>query len=522
MGQVEMLDLYLKCTAECMEGVQKLPSPIFNTKQCEYLADKLKVAVRSARSFLEVSRIEHHGPGSSVDVARQIETFKLMLVWAKEIESFILGCSKDAWIQAAMTLTNVSEYVASIGFNLELCRVAFCKERGATGCSTGRLTLDQVMAINDDEVRIVKEKALVDGDALFSKVLCDLTQKSLSTEEKDLAIYLLQRLKNVQAVSPCVASGSSGYSVIDDNSFLGNLFKWVSNRPERIGRGASAAVYKVMWLGTSVAKKTFEGRNNPDFMKEVEILAKLSHPNITSMFCCQKDKRSCSLVMELMDGDLHELMHKRCEHSDSPPFTIFEAVDIMLQIGEGVNYLHQKGVIHRDLKSHNILVKSAVAMQSEVEVGYVRTKVADFGLSKTKSVSTTYSNQTFNTGTFRWMAPEIIALDGRSQVSTSGQPRHPRKVDVYSFAMLCYEILTGDVPFALETIPRIIKQRILNGDRPHLPDKPDDCPIVLKLLIEECWDRSPRRRPSFPTICSRLKYVKYLLMAGKHLWSQLP
>lgn len=228
------------------------------------------MVVRSARSFLEASRIEHHGPSSSVDVARQIETFKLMLVWAKEIESFILGCSKDAWIQAAMTLTNVTEYVASIGFNLELCRVAFCKERGATGCSTGRLTLDQVMAINDDEVRIVKEKALVDGETLFSKVLCALNQKSLSAEEKDLAIYLLQRLRKVEAVSPSVASGSSGYSVIDDDSFLKNLFKWVSNRQKRIGRGASAAVYKVMWLGTSVAKKMFEGRNNPDFMKEVE------------------------------------------------------------------------------------------------------------------------------------------------------------------------------------------------------------------------------------------------------------
>lgn len=160
----------------------------------------------SKRSFLEASLVELHGPDSSLDMARHIEKFKLMLRLAKEIESFILGCSRDEWIQAAMTLTNMSDYVASIGFNLELCRVAFCKECATTGF-TGRLALDQIMDINNDEVKLVKEKALVDVETLFSKVLIELTKKSLSKEESDLAIYLLQRLKRVEAISPSVASG---------------------------------------------------------------------------------------------------------------------------------------------------------------------------------------------------------------------------------------------------------------------------------------------------------------------------
>jgi serine/threonine protein kinase len=211
-------------------------------------------------------------------------------------------------------------------------------------------------------------------------------------------------------------------------------------------------------------------------------------------------------------------MLKRCGDSNSPPFTIFEAVDIMLQISEGVNYLHQKGFVHRDLKSLNILVKSVLAIQSKVEVGYVLAKVADFGLSKTKNF-TTYSPQTSNTGTFRWMAPEVIALDEKSQGSTSSQPKYPAKCDVFSFAMLCYEILTGDVPFPCEILPRRVKEEIKNGNRPDLPD---DCPHELKALIRECWSAMPKQRPSFPTICSKLKYLKYLLMTGKSHSSLLP
>jgi serine/threonine protein kinase len=443
---------------------------------------------------------------------RGVEIFKLLLALAKQIESFIHGCYKDTWIQSAMTLTNISEYVSSIGFNLELCRIAFCKNCAAIG-----LTLDEVDGISKGEVEIVEKKASIDVDALFDKVL--LIMPSLSHENKDLAIYLLRRLKRVK---PIPASIMSIFSLIstNDGGFFGKLFKRIQ-QPVRLGTcGSGATVDKAMWLETVVAVKTFYGPDDPDFMKEVEILKGLCHPNITSMFCSAMDRRRCSIIMELMDEDLHALMQRRLDaNSDSPPFSILEAYDIMLQIGEGVNYLHNKKIVHRDLKSMNILVKSMD--KGESKFGYVHAKVNDFGLSKIKATNTRFSTLTTNTGTNKWMAPEIILLNGGSQerhAKNAKMPKYPHKVDVYSFAMVCYEILTGQVPFFQIMTPSIVKTKVLNGNRPELPLY---CPPKVKTLIEECWNQEPIKRPSFDNICKRLKYLKCLLMTSKSLQLQL-
>ena len=505
--------MFFKRAIECMEVVQQMPALKFNNEQCEYLAEKFQVVLQSTRSFLEVFCDKWHRPGSLGDMARLIEVFKLLVAFAKQIECFIQGCCKDGWIQAAMTLTNVFDYVSSIGFNLELCRVVSCKE-----CATASecLTLDQVADIHKNEIEVVNKKASVDVDALVAKVIHGLTEKSFNSEDNDLAAYLLQRLHGVKPIPISAFSGSSWWSS-DKVGVVGNLYKWVKPL-KQLEKGASSIVHKAMWLGTRVAKKTFSGRNNPDFNREAEILARLSHPNITSMFCCTKHKYSCSIIMELMDEDLHALM-QRCEdrcigNIDNPPFSILEAVDIMLQVGEGVNYLHNQvtpSIVHRDLKSSNILVK---CITRDLEDGYLQAKVTDFGLSKTKEFSTRYSQQTWNTGTNKWMAPEIINLNLEVYGNTStneGEPSYPHKCDVYSFAMVYFEILSGHEPF-LDELPNDAKRKVMRGEHLELPKY---CPIKLKDFIEKCWNQESIKRPSFNMICMELKYLKYLLMIGK-------
>jgi hypothetical protein len=94
-------------------------------------------------------------------------------------------------------------------------------------------------------------------------------------------------------------------------------------------------VYRAMWLGAEVAKKTFYGPEFPYFVKEVSNIAGLLHPNITTMLCFAKDKRECSIVMELMDEDLFSLIQRRLQSNNAGefPFGILEGVDIMLQVG---------------------------------------------------------------------------------------------------------------------------------------------------------------------------------------------
>nr|XP_024389775.1 light-sensor Protein kinase-like isoform X3 [Physcomitrium patens] len=187
----------------------------------------------------------------------------------------------------------------------------------------------------------------------------------------------------------------------------------------------------------------------------------------------KEGKRESCMVMELMDGDLCGLIQKimaKDEHRGSP-FSMLEAVDLMLQVGRGMEYLHEMRIVHRDLKAMNILVKQVKGKDGRS--WYIWAKVADFGLSKTKHNSVTYSNQTLNTGTTRWMAPEMIkesVNEGQEQVSNVGMTaKYPFGGDVYSFAMVCYEILTGDVPFYDIAQPNAVKRMVLKGDRPGLP-----------------------------------------------------
>jgi serine/threonine protein kinase len=282
----------------------------------------------------------------------------------------------------------------------------------------------------------------------------------------------------------------------------------------QIGRGGSTTVHKVTWLGKDFAEKCFHGPEDEDIRKEVSLLAGLSHPNILPLFCYAIGDHRCSLVMELMDGDLHELMEVLVyNESQDAPFQLLEAVDIMLQVAEGMNYLHQNRVVHQDLKSTNILVK-----YNEHD-RHVYAKVDDFGLSRIKELSCTYSNQTMDLGTTRWMAPELFSDSEDHNVGPSLSSefnlslKYPFKVDIYSFGMVCYEILTGYVPF-FNVMLRDLRKRIKDGLRPDIPER---CPKQLATLIQACYHSNPTIRPSFCKICVELRHIMCSLMVDSVL-----
>ncbi len=276
-------------------------------------------------------------------------------------------------------------------------------------------------------------------------------------------------------------------------------------RGRKIGCGGFATVYEVTWFGKQLAEKCFDGLETEAFEKEMSLLAGLSHPNILPLFCIITKADSCSLVTELMDQSLHELMVNRQDNEDStnhPPFQPLEAVDIMLQVAKGMRYLHVNKVVHRDLKSMNILVKC------EEHAGHVYVKVSDFGLSKVKEASCTYSNITPNRGTTRWMAPELFGISEYLNVGTS-ESNSPLKydlfkADIYSFGMVCYEILTGLLPFHNCTHTDIWKRILKEGLRPPIPEH---CPEQLSKLITTCYHSNPATRPSFDEICVKLRHI---------------
>jgi serine/threonine protein kinase len=185
------------------------------------------------------------------------------------------------------------------------------------------------------------------------------------------------------------------------------------------------------------------------------------------------------------------------------------ALDIMLQMAEAMQYLHRKKITHRDLKSLNMLINPA-QIPEIAEAGYMDVKLADFGTSKIVTSTTTMSPQTTDIGSRLWMAPEVWYQPEKDSTKLK---YYPLKSDVYSYAMTCYEILSGLTPF--EQIPRAkLAEKVREGLRPSLPKS---LPTSLSSLIECCWDGDARRRPSFSRISTELRHLKGIyLITGKY------
>ena len=190
-----------------------------------------------------------------------------------------------------------------------------------------------------------------------------------------------------------------------------------------------------------------------------------------------------AMVMQRCWGDLRALINLRLKHTNSqgPPFSLSESVRIMIDIARGMKELHDRGVLHRDLKAANILIcrfrSGACAL------------VADFESSMLVQ------------GTGFWRAPEVLKELLKEERDQSVEI-WTEKVDIYSFAMTCYEVLTGATPF-----PQYFKrdwQKVIDGERPHLPSYVE--PRVRK-LVEKCWDKEPLKRPTCEVIVNKLSEI---------------
>jgi serine/threonine protein kinase len=194
---------------------------------------------------------------------------------------------------------------------------------------------------------------------------------------------------------------------------------------------------------------------------------------------------------------MNKSLSKMLENSQ---LSLIRCVDVMLQIAEGINSLHSMGLVHRDLKPDNILIKcdgcgsESLTSTSMVQEPLWIAKVSDFGTTKVKLESTAYANQTLPIGTLMYMAPEAYKLE-----SADEEPErfHPLKTDVYSFVLICYSVLIGKptpFPFVemLNPSVRAFKDTMQKGHRPQLL-KDSNCPYRLSTLIQHCWDGDPMK-----------------------------
>lgn len=502
---------YLKEVQRKSSGRNNSPSLQIHQGSCQYLSAKLTEAVEYSS--------QHFQNWTPRQNPKDFQHFiKKLYQLSTDIHDFVSECCKNEWIFVAVKLADPTEHLSLLVFELVLCTrlVASSNARGA------RHILSE-LSRRIDVHRAIKERVVVDKHKLLSKLEAHIASTHLTNckEEKDVAMHLVHRLQSDAFQGPRLLDASTLQMWCVDHKSL--------KHREQIGKGASATVYKTRFLGGEFAEKIFFDVHKELFKNEVSILARLSHPHILPLLCCATSKNKCSLVLELMDTDLCHLMRGRMDNNRSlnVPFDLYEAVSIMLQIAEGMEYLHRNRIVHKDLKAENILVKCGkngrkskdthqlwIALRKGKEAfdeEHVHVKVADFGLSKIKELSSTTSEQPV-AGTTAWMAPELYSERSTlCRESSNDDKNYPFKADVYSFGMVCYEILTGRRPFYETQILNLLKEGVVKGDRPKLPQgtSPD-----LIFLIQKCWMFTPTDRPSFTEICGSLRYLHCSLMKG--------
>ncbi|CAN1157865.1 Probable serine/threonine-protein kinase SIS8 [Linum perenne] len=261
---------------------------------------------------------------------------------------------------------------------------------------------------------------------------------------------------------------------------------------KELGSGTFGTVYHGKWRGSDIAIKRlkkicFTGRSSEqqkltlEFWHEAEILSKLHHPNVVAFYGVVQDGPGGTLatVAEYMvDGSLRHVLLRKDRYLDRRKRLL-----IAMDAAFGMEYLHSKNIVHFDLKCDNLLVNLKDPQRPIC-------KVADFGLSKIKR-NTLVSGGV--RGTLPWMAPELL---------NGGSNKVSEKVDVFSFGIVLWEILTGEEPYANMHYGAIIGGIVNNTLRPTIPNF---CDPEWRRLMELCWAPNPEARPSFTEIASKLR-----------------
>ncbi|GJM87248.1 hypothetical protein PR202_ga03184 [Eleusine coracana subsp. coracana] len=261
---------------------------------------------------------------------------------------------------------------------------------------------------------------------------------------------------------------------------------------KELGSGTYGAVFHGKWRGCDVAIKRikascFAGRPSErerliaDFWKEALILSSLHHPNVVSFYGVVRDGPDGSLatVTEFMvNGSLKQFLRKKDRTIDRR-----KRVILAMDAAFGMEYLHGKNIVHFDLKCENLLVNMRDPQRPICKIG-------DLGLSKVKQHTLVSGGVR---GTLPWMAPEL--LSGKSNMVSE-------KIDVYSFGIVMWELLTGEEPYSDMRAAEIIGGIVNDSLRPRIPSW---CDPEWKALMQSCWASDPADRPAFTDISQRLR-----------------
>ncbi len=281
---------------------------------------------------------------------------------------------------------------------------------------------------------------------------------------------------------------------------------------DKIGAGEFGEIYKCRWRGSLVAAKCVKSAkiratwSRPeetdelkqsmsqsskdaalnDFRVETAILRQLRHPNICMLLGYSNTKDFEVMISELMKCSLLDVFSAHRVQGTRLKFKT--QLRYAIELAKGMNYLHtcKPPILHRDLKPANLLIDFKDTL-----------KISDFGLAKLRPQKGSKDDKetdkfimTGETGSYRFMAPEVFRHEEYNET-----------VDIYSFAMIFYNLLAGYAPWPSWNGVKAVTSAAMEGARPNIPREWDQ---QLATLLKKCWNENPKVRPRFMDVLEEL------------------
>ncbi|KAF9970470.1 hypothetical protein BGZ73_006811 [Actinomortierella ambigua] len=241
-----------------------------------------------------------------------------------------------------------------------------------------------------------------------------------------------------------------------------------------IGSGGFGTVYHAKWGNRKVAIKKFsvsreEAYHTAEIQQEIALLERLKDRYVIQFYGTTYHEGQLVLIMDYAEGgSLHGAIVRG--QLDWPA-----KLGVTQGIIRGLDYIHSQKILHRDLKSGNVLLTK-----------HLEVKLCDFGLATVKVTSV--SKNTGAKGTLRWMAPELFI----------GRPKYSTKSDIYALGMVMWEMAANcPYPFRDQGNEQVVISLVQSGEREVIPD---ETPAEYRAWIEKCWHREPDKRPEAHTM----------------------
>lgn len=448
------------------------------------------------------------------------ELFRVMI----EADSFLQACGNSEWWQTAIALGFTTEVrdvhihdlmwcIAGLKLALQTVRGVELESRaqftrlGVAQCyaEMGEFSSQASELISYEEQDHVHLSSLLQQSKRKYDEMSFVRKMVMSGHDRikyGAVHFLFQRL-GVPSHTTEVESSSPYIRKLPQSMCISSEELSFASPPRVIAQGNFASVYEASWHGIKVAAKQFDYHTSKEyFTYEAAVHADLQCPFIIQLYgwSIDTDKYSNYLVFELVNGDLAAIVRDRKEFRK--PFELHVVLDLMLQLSRAMEYLHGKGIMHKDIRPQNVLVQPTSSCAELMEKGYGRVKLCNFGYDR-------LNMDVPHLSTLGYRAPEVWALHDMNRVE---QLDYTFEADVYSFGMTFAYCLIGEDPFAGIPSKSSLRKVLQEGLSLKLPP---NCPLVLKELLQSCLSKSLSARPSFASITMDLRHLKLLMMKSK-------